>query len=313
MDVNLPDVVPYLEHPLTLVGFFVFLFFSFARLLVSKGVIPPLPPSSATVVLMTILRYGFVFGILIILLGFGLRYRQLSHAEQQNVVRMLHAEFGANLRVAAELAANIESLLQNTRTVAEVLRHEGIPILPIVFPEENLRALAESRSSLDTADGALRRLENSGLRNNRDEVRKLHEAGQAIAATIERTWSTLLSLADQEKQRYQFTREVWVSQLDVLRRIDVFDVTAFQEVYGSLASLRNEYDVVVQQCLDYLQSVSEFFDRPGNYLSRTELAEVLASERLAFSFISRYGSQLASLAEHLVERQTFLEQELAVD
>lgn len=311
MGFDLSDILPYLEHPLVLVGFFVFLFFSFARYLVSKGIIPPLPPNKATDVLKSVLRYGFIFGVLIILLGFGLQYRELPHRQQERVVGMLHVEFGTNLQVAAELAANTETILGNAITVAESLRHEGIQILPVIFPMGNLENLADRRASVNTADAALRRLEDSGLGNNPEEVRKFHQAGQAISATIERTLGTMSSLADRDRQRYQFTREIWENHLDVLREVEIIDVTTFQQVYRELVGLRNEYDVVIEQCLEYFRSVSDFFQGMDGHISRTELAKVLASERLAFSVISTYGSRLATHSERLIDAQKLLEQEFS--
>ena len=310
MALDFNEVAPYLEHPLILVGFSIFLFFSFARFLVSRGVIPPLPPSLGADVLKTVLLYGLVLSIITILLGFGLKYRELSRTEQQNAVRMLYVEFKSNLQVAAELASGVESILQNTSIVAELLRHEGIEILPIIFPQENLNDLSESRPSVATAEGALQRLQASGLHNNPVEVEKLRQAGERISATIGRTSSTLTSLAGQEQERYSFTREAWESNLAVMRRIDIIDVTTFQEVYRELDGLRNDYDVVVRQCLEYLQSVRDFFETSDTYLSVTNLARVLASERLAFSLIVRYGSQLATHSEELVAYQKLLAQEL---
>ena len=310
MDVDFEAIVPYLEHPLILVGFSLFLFFSFARFLISKGVIPPLPPGPGAEVLKTVLRYAFILSILIILLGFGLRYRDLSSAEQQRVVRMLSVEFGNNFQVAAELAAGIESTLQNASIVAELLRSDGIAILPIVFPIENLDNLSEARASIPIAENALRALEASGLHNDQAEVDKLRQAGERISATIDRTFPTLLSLADRDRERYTFQREAWESNLDVARRIDVVDITAFQQVYSDLVGLRNDYDVVVDQCLEYLRRVGEFFDNSDTYLATTELASVLASERLAFSLIVRYGSDLATHSEKLVAYQELLESQL---
>ena len=310
MSIDFGEVATYLEHPLILVGFSLFLFFSFARFLISKGVIPPLPPGPGADVLMAVLRYAFVLSILVILLGFGLRYRELSHEEEMRVVRMLSVEFRNNFQVAAELASGIESTLQNTLIVAELLRSEGIPILPIVFPSENLDNLSEPRPSIPIAESALQALVASGLHNSQVEVDRLHQAGERISATIDRTFPTLLSLADGDRERYVFQREAWESNLDVARRIDAVDISVFQEVYSDLTGLRNDYDVVTGRCLEYLRRVSDFFDNSDAYLSTTDLAGVLASERLAFSLIVRYGSDLATHSERLVAYQQLLEAQL---
>ncbi len=318
MDNNIQEIVPYLKDPLTLVGICFILSLSFVRFLVRNGVIPPLSPPRGADVLKTILKYGFILGLVITLLGFGLEYREISHAEQQNreishaeqqnIVKMLHQEFKTNIQVAAELAANVQSILENSNIVAELLRHKSIPILSTIFPMENMKG-SVAPPSVATADRVLKQLENSGLLNNPEEVMKFSKVGEAISATIDRTFPTLVSLADQDRKRFQFTKEIWTNHLDVLRKINIIDITTFQETYGALSNLRNDYDVVVKRCLDYLESVRNFFQTSNSNLSSEELARVLASERLAFSSISRYGNSLATHSEKLVALQETLNSE----
>jgi hypothetical protein len=76
MNIDFTKIAPYLKDPLVLIGFFLFLAFIFARYILKKGIIPPLPATLGYKILKIILLYGFLLGILLILLGFGLRYRQ---------------------------------------------------------------------------------------------------------------------------------------------------------------------------------------------------------------------------------------------
>lgn len=69
-------IAPYLAHPLTLVGFVLLLSFGIHRLLVTSKIIQPLNPSEGSKVVHTLLRYGFVIALVVILLGFGLQFWQ---------------------------------------------------------------------------------------------------------------------------------------------------------------------------------------------------------------------------------------------
>lgn len=80
---NVQPWIPYLHDPLVLIGFFLFLAFLFTRYLLKSKIIPPLPHGLGYRILRTILLYGFVIGILLIVLGFGLKYQELRAAERQ--------------------------------------------------------------------------------------------------------------------------------------------------------------------------------------------------------------------------------------
>jgi bacterioferritin (cytochrome b1) len=61
-------------------------------------------------VLQRILLYGFVIALVLIGLGFGLKYRELSRTEQTSAVH-LQQELADNLSVLASLKANTEIML----------------------------------------------------------------------------------------------------------------------------------------------------------------------------------------------------------
>lgn len=71
-------LAPYLSDPLVLVGFVLLLFFGLARAIVRSRLLTPINGLKSYRVLQTLLLYGFVLGVLIIALGFGLKYRDLS-------------------------------------------------------------------------------------------------------------------------------------------------------------------------------------------------------------------------------------------
>jgi hypothetical protein len=75
------EIAPYLTHPLVLVGFVLLLFFGLHRTLLKAGIIPPLSQRSGSTVVQLLLRYGFILALVVIVLGFGLRYVEIRSAE----------------------------------------------------------------------------------------------------------------------------------------------------------------------------------------------------------------------------------------
>lgn len=64
-------IAPYLENPLVLVGFVLFLFFGIHRVLIKSQIIPPLSKIHAHKVVLAILKYGFIASIIVVILGFA--------------------------------------------------------------------------------------------------------------------------------------------------------------------------------------------------------------------------------------------------
>jgi DNA-binding protein YbaB len=77
MNLDFQKLVPYLKDPLVLIGFFLLLAFSLSRYLIKKGIIGKLPPALSFRILRVILLYGFITGLLLIILGFVLKHQEL--------------------------------------------------------------------------------------------------------------------------------------------------------------------------------------------------------------------------------------------
>lgn len=292
MDINFEKIAPYLKDPLILVGFILFLGFLFARGIINAGVIPQLTKASGYRILQRILLYGFVIALAVIALGFGLKYRELSKTEQAAAVRMLDQELKGNLALLAELKKNTETILNATTTVSGVLRTHEIKLLAALFPAQNLDPARDVPASADYAAQILDELAKTKIADDPVEQQKLALAGQAISGTIERTMSTIRSLADPDGKRYIMKSEVWSSQLPVLRRVSIVDVTQFQATYAQLELARANYNVIVGRCLDYLAAVEIFFKPLEHADTKQRLAAVLAAERLYVNITSTYAEEL---------------------
>ena len=103
------DVAPYLTQPLVLVGFVLFLAFGVHRALLKAGTIPPLRPRSGSRVLQSLLRYGFVIALVVIVSGFVLEFYRNPRPPtiQQNAEAhggtAINAAGGARVSVGGEI------------------------------------------------------------------------------------------------------------------------------------------------------------------------------------------------------------------
>jgi hypothetical protein len=243
-------------------------------------------------VLQRILLYGFVIALALIGLGFGLKYRELSRAEQTSAVHLLQQELADNLSVLGSLKENVQTILGATNAVSQVLRTPGIKLLAALFPAENLDPKANVPASVDYARQLLTQAEQAGLIANPVERQKFGLAAQAVSGTIDRTISTVRSLSDPGGQRYVMKSEVWKSQLPILRKVNIVDVTSFQASYTQLELSRANYNVVTARCIDYLTAVERFLNPPDHKINPEGLAAVLAAEHLYTVVATEYAKNL---------------------
>ena len=87
--VEFESIALYLQHPMVLVGFVLFLFFGLHRVLIRSRIIPPLSQQSGSRVVQTLLRYGFVVAVLVIVFGFALEFR--THRDSSDLEERIDA------------------------------------------------------------------------------------------------------------------------------------------------------------------------------------------------------------------------------
>lgn len=298
-------VAPYLKNPLVLIGFFIFIVFLFLRTLIVRGIIPTVGKKDGYNLLRLILLYGFLFGLVLMVLGFGLQYRQLDTEEQRNVVRQLSTEFNDNISVVSELKKNTETFLNISIEMSKVLRTKSITILPILFPQINLD-LDSSVNTIELANEAFDEIVYLNLHQNELEMNRFRATGSVIISAVDKTKATLESLADSQKTRYKFTKQTWEGNLPVLKKIQVVDISSFQENYAKLERLRNNYDVVASSCIEFQTTVAEFFNPASNKLTKENLAVVLSKERQMYTLIHSYTMELYYTTKEFVDFQTSL-------
>src|ERR1700692_1143785 len=120
--------------------------------------------------------------------------------QQISTVRLLKEELNTNLKSVNEMRKNTATALGTMLTIGTVLRHPGIKILPILFPQDNLNPRFKAARGLAAA--AMERLAESGLNKDELEVQRFSAAGRMISGTVDKTIGTVQSLADKDHRRY---------------------------------------------------------------------------------------------------------------
>ena len=109
-------VAPYLQNPLTLIGFVLFLVFGLFDRIIAAGILPPLTTEGGLQVVQLLLSYGFVLALVPTILGMGLQYYKI------------HRDLVVNTQVEArltELQAILPGLAKSIAEIAGAARLSG--------------------------------------------------------------------------------------------------------------------------------------------------------------------------------------------
>lgn len=290
---NFERVAPYLQDPLVLVGFVFFVASLTARQLLRSGIIPPVGAGRGFKIVRLLLSYGFILALVVMVLAFGLKYRELSRTEQRAAVHLIAEELVSNAAVLTELDKNADTLTNGAKVFSSILRNHRFPILEGLFPQENLDPMREEATLTNLYNERIDWLTTSGLLKDRNETRRLSEACGAIDRSYSRIIPTIRSLADESGQRYRLSRAAWDEQLAIARKITVVDVATMSGLYERMSRARETYQRIASIVPEYLGNIDAFcIALPP---TRESLSPTLASERLTFRLLPAFREQLHQL------------------
>jgi hypothetical protein len=303
MDIDFAAIAPYLKDPLVLIGFVLFIGFLFVRKIVTSGIIPPVGASRGAQILKLILHYGFIIGVLIIVLGFGLKYRDLSKDEQERAVILLLSELNHNLYVSDELQKNTETLTKIAEAVYSSLRVEKLRINYLLFPNSNKSVNEESGA--DLYNQLYSQLLEGNLLKEEIEVKRFAEQCSVISNSMDRTTSTIESLADRNGERYVVKRLAYEANLPILRKITIVPLTDMSNLYAKTEEERQKYFRVADSVSEYFKAVRLYCAKP--LPEKALLGAALALERLTFSLLDAHSRALNNLSENITRQTSTLE------
>ncbi len=291
------DFAKYLGDPLVLTGFALFLFFGLANAIIRSGLLKQITAKDSFKVLSRLLLLGFIASILITVLAFGLKFRELSKADQHAAISTVQSELSANNITAVEIAGNLEVILRITKVVSQSVRDDGIQISAEFFPWENINPNSDTPTPLMLARAGLQGAQDKGLLEDKLARQKFAASGQAISLAISNSREKLSSLADFDGTRYVVRRVAWESNLPIVRRVHVEDISKLEQAYTSLSSARSEYNAVLRYAIDYLDNMETFFDPSDNVVNESRLTKALTSEREFFAIATTFSDSLVSKIE----------------
>lgn len=167
-------IAPYLKDPLVLMGFFLFIAFLFSRYLVKKGIIQPLPRTLGYRILRSILLYGFILGLFIIVLGYVLKRQELigqqrtaEHFEMllREAIRDTPGSEGEKGKVIHQIVENYLSGELTKEQVEQIVQDIK------VSPTQTNNYPPEHRLSSNQSTSGLQQRSHSTLSNSDDEAR----------------------------------------------------------------------------------------------------------------------------------------------
>lgn len=103
-------IAPYLEHPLVLVGFSIFLFFSLLFLILRLKILPPISSRASSKLVPRIVTFGFVIAILVIVLGFSFEILRVHEGAELNKIPNVIASQFLSARNIQETPNNQEAI-----------------------------------------------------------------------------------------------------------------------------------------------------------------------------------------------------------
>lgn len=298
-------IAPYLSDPLVLIGFALLLFFGLGRTIVRSRLLTPVSGVKSYRVLQTLLLYGFALGVLVIALGFGLKYRDLSEAEQHNAIELLKGEFNANASAGESLRKNTLTLLEIVQQTAQAVRQPGVATLTTLFPVENVQGGTQP-AARNLALAALAEFLDKKLDKNAREMARGDAAAKAIRGVIERTRPTVVSLSDPAHERYVVRDSAWQANASILRKVTLAGVPEFQDSYAAMRKLRSDYDVVCASVLAYLDALLTLFDVKVG-VNVNSLTAALSQERQSIAIITAYGTTLTDAIKTIQQIQSKLD------
>lgn len=295
-------IAEYLQDPLVLIGFVLFLAFLFARQLLERGIIPPLGQTAGASILRAVLQYGFILALLVIILGFALRYRQLQEdaermsERQRAAADLIHGELCADRGVMRELAANVATLRNAVRTVSNVLRDERFVVTHTLFGDASLRIDSDPASAA-VALTRMEALEASAVLDHAAQLNRHQQFCGAVTGTLGRTRTSVASLSDAEGTRYRIARSSWDANQASFSSLANVDAARTADLYERMATARRNYTRLSEQAREFLDAVAAFCAAPRP--TRELVSAALASEQLNIESMEEFSTAVDRIVQEV--------------
>src|SRR5687767_4627691 len=121
------QIAPYLTHPLVLAGFGLLLFFALLRAVLNSKVMPTVSQSAGGKALLSLLRYGLVVALAVVVLGFALAFYQTERTtvDADEIIR----DFEAATKEAATSQSKLDAIARLEELPSDAFRAAVVAIV----------------------------------------------------------------------------------------------------------------------------------------------------------------------------------------
>ncbi|WP_223789424.1 hypothetical protein [Marinicella meishanensis] len=280
----------YLTDPLVIFGLVVTLGLLAVRWLMAKQLVGPWPTSWRAKIPPPMLDHAYVLGLLLVVLGVVWKQDQMRQAEQHNAVRQLLVEYDKNMAATKALTQNITDLRSAFARVQAAMREPDAQIMQLMFPDGMIPPKADLNIT-KVVEESFKELRAQRLFDNPVAMQAFTAAKSQIRKKISPHLQTLDNSRDDGGDIYVIHTENQVIHQEILQAINDLDMAAYNDVLLSMQTLRNGYDLTVNDLGVYLKEVKNFLDR-DTFIGNGDVYEILTKEQRAFQSLSNYNKQL---------------------
>ncbi|VAW48347.1 hypothetical protein MNBD_GAMMA02-994 [hydrothermal vent metagenome] len=286
------SVLPYFTDPLIWIGFILLLVFLLTRYFLNNDIITELPAWLDAELPRRVLKHGFVVGLLVIVLGIGLKYHELSEAEQSHAINLVKTEINNNLSTIEQLAQNTQTLIDSHQAVSGALRSGDSVIMNRLFPSPD-QPSDEAINFSKIVEASFTALKESNLLKSKGAMKSFNSSKDQIKSIIYPHNQVLISIQDPNSKQYAITIQMWHDHKEVIARAGDFDQLRFEDSLATMHAIRKQYQRTLRDSADYFTETLNFMER-NTFIGNGAVFEILTKEDQALQSLSTMHSEITA-------------------
>ncbi len=293
----LSSIRPYFTDPLIWIGVVLILIFLLIKYLLNKNVITQLPDWLASEASKKLIKHGYLLGILVTILGFGLQHHELNKAEQNLTKNLINTEVKNNLATIQYISKNIQILLDSHQILYEALRHTDSKIMQYLFPT-TVQDSDKNKQLSQRVEVAFNALKESNLLKKTAAMNALNSSKKRINVIIHPIHESLNVMRNPAGQNMVIETELWQTHQDVITQLDGFDLAKYEQNLTLMQSLKNEYEQTLEDNADYVDEVMNFLE-PSTFIGNGPVFEIITKEKKSLDSLITLNNKIKAVLPEL--------------
>jgi hypothetical protein len=280
----------YLSDPVVIFGLVVTLGLLLVRFLMARQVLGPWPKPLRSKLPAPLLDHVYVLGIVLMLLGVVWKQGQMQQAAQHNAVRQLLVEYDRNLVATKTLSSNITDVRSAFARVHAAMREPESEIMQLMFPAGMIPP-SPNLNITKVVEASFAELRRQHLFDTPAAMQAFNTAKSQVRKKISPHLQTLENSRDVQGNKYIIHEDNLQIHKEILQGIGAFDLAAYDDVLVSMQTLRNGYDLSLNDASAYFAEAKNFLER-DTFIGNGDVYEILTKEQKAYKSLSAFGQQL---------------------